>query len=1012
MIKVYPSILSENPIETHTHGHTTLHAWLLAISSAARSGAEPQFFITMNGHRIPQDEWALCSITPNDDVRLYPTPHGAIGSVIGKLFSFIGTLLGVSTTTPTSNTNSQTGDDLNTANTAKANTAALGDPIREVFGRMRVYPDYVVPPRSRFDPDDPSVFYTNLFLCVGVGNFAFAAGDIRIGDTPISAFGTDVDYAVYPPGADVSSDLRSENWYVSGEVGGTNSANGLDMGSTAPESEELSADSATVSGTSVSFNSIEKVIVGDDDEAVEKLPDSWTVGSSLNITIPADFNVTTDGGYSRLASDTLAEIAPSVGMAVTLTYNGSSYDLFIAAYTPHADAQPANPGTASSLLATAVLSTYDFTGSGITLGLSLSGNYVGVPLDSNYTDLAGLVAHINTLALDIGVTAQDASGYLKIYETGPTYTGNPILFDGIDSGTFTSTTGTKTTSATDAVTASVTLAYTSATGTAFGGVATGAQRLAMNHRGSAYRILTIDATTITVGRLLEGSDSVDTTWPGFENRTALDFNASGLNDSDLWLGPFLACPASATTSYFEVNFSFPSGLVDFRNSDGSKKSKTVSYEIQYRAYGSGDGWVSQKGSMTNKTIDGCGYTVGITLSSPQLVEVRCRRTNEQGYQNARDSMYWQALQSALQVRPASYPDVTTIGLKVVVGGKLSAQSDRKINIVATRVYDEGTARSLSGAFRHLTASAGMTTFDTATVDSLEASYWTPNGIQFDYIADKDSTSVKDVLDIIAAVGRGYFTISDGVGTVGLNIAKSWTGVITPQEATGPMETTATAITDDDYDGVDVTYTSSQTWADEIVQCRLPGADTARKVESVNADGITDQDKAYQFGMRRLMAYQLQRMAYSVGTEMDALNYEYGDRVILADDIVGMKTLTALAESFSVEGGVTTLVVSEPFDWTWPNPRVVIRLQDGSASGLLVPTRIDDFTLSVPGDFSYDLDPSIEPIRVMFCDSSRAGYNATISKISPDTDGTCSVEAVQYDEGIFEYDNATYPGDVD
>ncbi|MGP4883796.1 hypothetical protein ACTXQV_72315, partial [Klebsiella pneumoniae] len=31
------------------------------------------------------------------------------------------------------------------------------------------------------------------------------------------------------------------------------------------------------------------------------------------------------------------------------------------------------------------------------------------------------------------------------------------------------------------------------------------------------------------------------------------------------------------------------------------------------------------------------------LSSPGLVEVRCRRRNEQGSNNARDSMYWQAL---------------------------------------------------------------------------------------------------------------------------------------------------------------------------------------------------------------------------------------------------------------------------------------------------------------------------------------------------------------------------------
>jgi hypothetical protein len=37
-------------------------------------------------------------------------------------------------------------------NPAKANTAKLGDPVREAFGRNRIYPDYLVQPVTRFDP--------------------------------------------------------------------------------------------------------------------------------------------------------------------------------------------------------------------------------------------------------------------------------------------------------------------------------------------------------------------------------------------------------------------------------------------------------------------------------------------------------------------------------------------------------------------------------------------------------------------------------------------------------------------------------------------------------------------------------------------------------------------------------------------------------------------------------------------------------------------------------------------
>ncbi|EIC81974.1 hypothetical protein SPM24T3_24261, partial [Serratia sp. M24T3] len=233
--------------------------------------------------------------------------------------------------------------------------------------------------------------------------------------------------------------------------GGTNTSDGLDMGSTSPESDELSADSASVSGSAISFNGV--VVTNndddDDDDTTYKLPDSWVVGSSLEITIPDTFTVTVDGNYSRVYNDTLSEIAPYIGMPVTLTFNGSAYDLWVADYQPHTD-------------------TPDIT------------------------------------------------------------------------------------------TASITFAYSSATGTPFAGIPTGQQRLSVGHRGNEYKILTIDGVTITVGRLLEGSADTDPSWPGFVGRTALDFSASGINDSDLWLGPFLATPSNETTDYFEINFSFPS----------------------------------------------------------------------------------------------------------------------------------------------------------------------------------------------------------------------------------------------------------------------------------------------------------------------------------------------------------------------------------------------------------------------------------------------------------------------
>ncbi|HFG3705597.1 TPA: phage tail protein, partial [Escherichia coli] len=166
---------------------------------------------------------------------------------------------------------------------------------------------------------------------------------------------------------------------------------------------------------------------------------------------------------------------------------------------------------------------------------------------------------------------------------------------------------------------------------------------------------------------------------------------------------------------------------------------------------------------------------------------------------------------------------------------------------------------------------------------------------------------------------------------------------------------------------------------------------------------------------RLMKYLQQRLTHTTTTEMDALCYNVGDRVVFTDDIPGSKTISTLIEDMSTSDGVTTITVSEPLDWTFNNPRALIRYQDGSASDLLAATRVNEYVLSVieQAKFSNIMlnAPSIESPRLIFCESSRVGYSALISEIAPQSDGTCQVTAKEYRDTFYQYDNATYPGNV-
>lgn len=1014
-IRIFPSRLPGEPLETHKHGTLTLHDWMLKnVKDYSKATAHP-IAVEVNGKPVPPDEWALCLLRSDSDVRIYPIPYGAVAlawiavavSVAAAAYSLF-----MMSNLDTGGYSSSTGRSLD-LNPAKANQAKLGDPIREVFGRRRIYPDYVVSPVTRFDPVDPTIMRVHMFVCLGMGNFSYTDGDVRVGDTPAATL-SGFSYTSYEPGAYVGNDERSENWFNSTEVGGTSSGTGLDMAQTSPESDDIIADSMTVSGASVTFTGLDTDDDDDEDEDENKLPDSWVEGTIVEIKAPTNFLISTSSGYSVFASKLLTEISPVVGMPITLSFNSVDYDLVIASYTPGQDAVPGEGGSTAKIQGSAAPTTYDFSLGSTNFTVTWHGTTYTVSLVADYVNMSGLLAAVTEGLTGSGLVAQDNSGTVLITEESSPFAGGSITSSSLPVTVFGDapvyTAGSESTGGSAAITANVTLAYNSATGTAFSGMPEGTQRLSLAHRGNEYQIVSADGTTATVARLVNGV--VDDTWPGFTARTMIDYEATGLNDNDSWMGPFLACPENETVDMFEVNFSFPNGICGF-NSKGKKEERYVGWEIQYRVYGSGIGWESHKGFYKLKNVNGLGFTQKITLDSPGLLEVRCRRTSEQGTDNARDSMYWHALRGRLLIRPTSYSGVTTWGVTVETGGKLAAQSDRRVNVVSTRVYNSGTARTISGALLHVGHSLGLQ-MDTETISELESTYWTPGGEYFDF-ATGDSISALEMLQKITNAGKSYFLLSDGIASVGREGIKNWSGIISPHEMAEELQTSFTAPSADDYDGVDVTYINATTWAEETVQCRTPDNPTPTKIEKYTLDGVLDQDRAYQIGMRRLMKYLYQRLGHSTTTELDALVYQYGDRILLTDDIPGNKTVSSLVVDMSTDEGQTTFSVSEPLDWSFENPRAIMRYQDGSASGLLVATRVGDYQLSVPWQAEFDdillNDPGIEPPRLIFCNSTRSYYDAIFEEIAQQSDGTCQLSAKQYGDFLYQYDDATYPGDV-
>ena len=692
--------------------------------------------------------------------------------------------------------------------TARANTARLGSPVREVLGRCRVWADYLVQPVSRFVGGN--TYRTQMFVCVGKGRHVIPFGSARLGTTPLSSFGSDVEMTIYPPGADVGGDVRSENWVNSTEVGATASGTaGLDLSDTADVTTSINADSVAVSGNALTLNNATITDANGKERPATSVPGSWTVGAVLTLKVAATFTATTSGLYSTIAGSAVAELAPYVGMPVLLTYNDADYALFVASHAPGTPAVPGEGGSPARLTGSAAATGFDFSGTSATFGISWRGTSYSVALVANYITLGVLLTAINDQLVDSGLVATQSGGVITIAEAASPYAGGSISFSGLPTALFGSspaaTPGVATTGGTPATLPRVTLAYDGAAGTAFGGLPPGSVSLAISRGQSEYRITAVSGFTLLVQRLTEVG-VVDTSWPGWTSRTVTDYRATGLEEGEGWLGPFLVCPNGETTDAFEYDFNFPGGLIWYTDK-GNKRTFTVTVRVAWRAYGSGDPWSVRTHNYTATSPDALGFTERITLATPGQIEVRVRRVTERGGNSARDACFWQGLRARLPQRPTRYDDLTTIGLTVTTGTKLAAQTDRRFNVEATRLYDNGNARSISGAMTHVMRSLGLPAdqIDTDTLNHLESTYWTPRGEFFDYSAEKSGTSALDLLQMAAQAGMGYFLLIDSMCSAGREGIKAWRGGISPQRQLEPLTTSFTSPGPDDFDGVDVTY---------------------------------------------------------------------------------------------------------------------------------------------------------------------------------------------------------------
>lgn len=898
MIKIYPSKLEGEPLEEHPiEAVTTFDAWMTATVKGYTWSDSPPISAHLNGDLLTPEQWKTTTFGRDDEVHVYPEPKLA-GTFLGISYgawalaaAAVVLAIVLQPSVPKAGRGGQgQGRNIDEAS-VKGNKVKINSPIREVAGRRKVYPDYLVPLHRYFESPRQQVIKTH--LCFGKGEFDISASQLYIGDTPIVSLGDDSTYQIYGPGAITSGDDRCEWWHSAPEIGATSSGtSGLELTATSPIPTTVNAGLYLLSGDQVVIPA-----------GAGSFPSEWVSG--LIISLIALYPYTITDGVGIGVRDVIEGDIAQLGLV-----DGDDIEI-----------SGANAG---------LYTTEDVDNGGGTLTLNFAN-------------------------------------------------GDPAL-----------------------------------------SLVTGSQRMCIGFPGFKYRILGASTSTLTLERL-KADGSTDTDWPGFADITLDDveilLDASNVEGG--WVGPFSACPPGETTSLIEFDVFFPQGLVHIGRKNGDVQTRPATFEIQYRDAALGGAWTSFSQTIVQGSLDQIGFTYQRALPYAYRPECRMRRIGAKSEEpNTQDAIQWYGLRAKL-IPPASYAGVTTLALKIASGAKLSASSEQLVSGIVTRklpVRVDGVwqpaevTRDIAPWVAYVAKSLGYSDddIDFAELDRLDA-VWQARGDTYDNAVEQRSTAKESMNNALRA-GMAELTIDRGLIRPVRDEPRSFFDhMYTPQNMTGPLKRQFQAFTPDDFDGVDVEFTSSRTWQVETVQCRLPG-DLGLRVEKISIEGVTSRTQAWQIGMRQRRASVYRRFIYNFDTELDALNSRYMSYAALGDDVPGYNKSALLLE-FAPMGATVVLRSSEPFDWSEPGAHMVaIRKKDGSLSGPYVATRIDDYRLTVPGplDFTPDTSWQVEPPHLLFGPAERWTYPALITEVNPSGRSVCGVVAVNYDARVYEDDNNPAP----
>lgn len=228
-IRVYPNKLDSSLFEEcQCDSGVTISEWLSSAVPAYCERESPLMSMELNGVEIEPEFWPITVLQSGNQLDIHVEPKDPVTvtlTVIAVVSAAAAIHYANQSIPDTYNSTVPKGSPVYSVN-AQGNQPRLMGVVPEVFGRHKVFPDYLNQVRRTFINNEE---YLYMMLCIGIGEYDIDPSEIYIGDTPASNYGSDIDFEIFSPGQSVAHNDASKNVYSNKEVGGNDGQSGLEL---------------------------------------------------------------------------------------------------------------------------------------------------------------------------------------------------------------------------------------------------------------------------------------------------------------------------------------------------------------------------------------------------------------------------------------------------------------------------------------------------------------------------------------------------------------------------------------------------------------------------------------------------------------------------------------------------------------------------------------------------------------------------------------------------------------